>query len=135
MYLSLMPLPVAVATVSELMHSHSHNAVRLVLLCALVDMWLANPPTPSDAPKRAVASPPGGSETSGRETSSKVTAPRPGFTCPANLVSSISGDYPNGVVQFWDLLREFLLGDPVKGVRLAVLNAVAQVRECVRASE
>ena len=35
--------------------------------------------------------------------------------------------YPSGVAQFWDLLREFLLGDPVKGVRLAVLNAAVQV--------
>ena len=161
MYLSLMPLPIAVATTSELMLSHSHNAVRIVLhppaaaaaaaaaaeapppshhpnissphqpitpppqvrivlLGALVDTWLAKPPILESAA--------GG--TTGDTATAKASGKAPNGSRAKSGTFGTSGDcgdYPSGVAQFWDLLREFLLGDPVKGVRLAVLNAAVQV--------
>lgn len=124
MYLSLMPLHIAVATTSELMLSHSHNAVRIVLLGALVDTWLAKPPIPESAAR----------DTTRAATTIKAPAKAPGKAPNGSRAKSGTsgtsgdcGDYPSGVAQFWDLLREFLLGDPVKAVRLAVLNAAVQV--------
>ena len=152
MFLSLMPLPVAVATTSELMLSHSHNAVRMVLLGALVDRWVLKPPVPQGTPGsdssssasatndtkgRAQAGNGVGKQAKARPESTHGTnsSARTGARASAKTNSSGSrhaqGEYPDGVAQFWDLLREFLLGDPVKGVRLAVLDAVVQVGDGV----